>query len=341
VDVTGTAGPVLEVSLLTTEIATAIGVLRPVSDVSFSVHAGETLCLVGESGSGKSMLGLSIMRVLPRTAQIVSGSVRLQGRELIALPEEEMRAVRGGVVAMVPQDPMTAFDPLYTIGDQIAEAIRVHRSPARNSARQQTLEVLEQVGLPDPPRIAASLPSQLSGGMNQRALIAMALATDPVLLIADEPTTALDVTVQAQVLELLLELRRARGLAILLVTHDMGVAAMVADRIAVMYAGRLVEVGSTGSLFSEPRHPYTVGLIEAAHESTAADGRFHSIPGAPPNLLALAPGCAFASRCAYARERCRAAVPDLRDFGGLRAACVLEDDERPWIGSYERANARA
>jgi oligopeptide/dipeptide ABC transporter ATP-binding protein len=332
---------VLEVSGLTTEITTALGVLRPVSDVSLSIRVGETLCLVGESGSGKTLLGLSIMRVLPRTARIIQGSIRLGGRELTALKEAEMRAVRGGVISTVPQDPMTAFDPIYTVGDQIAEAIRVHRSSGRNVARQQMLDSLEQVGLPDPARIARSLSSQLSGGMNQRALIAMALATDPVLIIADEPTTALDVTVQAQVLELLVNLQQARGLAILLVTHDMGVAAMTADRIAVMYAGRIVEVGSTELLFSEPRHPYTVGLIEAARESMAVSGRYHSIPGNPPNLLSLPPGCAFASRCAYAQQKCQEEVPQLRDFNGLRAACVLEDGERPWIGSFDEEGARA
>ncbi len=274
-------------------------------------------------------------------ARIVGGSVRLAGRELTSLGAEEMRAVRGGVVSMVPQDPMTAFDPLYSIGDQIVEAIRVHRRPGREPARERMLRVLGQVGLPDPAGIARSLPSQLSGGMNQRALIAMALATDPQLIIADEPTTALDVTVQAQVLELLLSLQRERGLAILLVTHDMGVAAMTADRIAVMYAGRIVEVGPTERLFAEPRHAYTVGLIDAAHESMSVDGPFRSIPGNPPNLLALPDGCAFAPRCVHARPRCTEGVPALREFGDLRAACVLEDAERPWLPARAAEDAHA
>jgi peptide/nickel transport system ATP-binding protein len=326
------ADTILEVSSLTTEIDVEHGSIRPVNDVSLSVRRGETLCLVGESGSGKSMFALSIMRVLPFRGRIVSGEVRLDGIELTALAEPEMRRVRGHRIAIVPQEPMTAFDPLLSVGSQIVETIRAHIELSKGEAEARMLSVLEQVHLPSPARVAKALPSQLSGGMNQRALIAMALATEPVLLLADEPSTALDVTVQAQVLELLTEIQAARGLAIVLITHDMGVAAMVADRIAVMYAGRIIEHGPTGALFERPRHPYTLGLIDAARESFEP-GTFPSIPGSPPNLLALPPGCAFAPRCPFARAACDAAPPELRSFGDTHAACVLDDAERPWLQS--------
>jgi oligopeptide/dipeptide ABC transporter ATP-binding protein len=299
--------------------------------VSFKVDRGETLALVGESGSGKSMLALSIMRVLPPKARVSLGTVLLNGTDLTSASEHEMREIRGHRVAMVPQDPMTAFDPLLTVGDQIIESIQAHDSRAPQAARERMLLLLEQVRLPDPHRVAKALTSQLSGGMNQRALIAMALATSPYVLLADEPTTALDVTVQAQVLELLKDLQRQRGLAVLLITHDMGVAAMAADRIAVMYAGRIVEEGRTGAIFQQARHPYTVGLMQAASAGRSSDGRHASIPGSPPNLLSLPPGCAFAPRCLYARPPCETGVPALRSFQEVRAACVLEDLERPWL----------
>jgi peptide/nickel transport system ATP-binding protein len=321
----------LDISDLTTEIDTAAGTIRPVAGVSLAVKRGRTLCLVGESGSGKSMLALSVMRVLPSGAHITSGSISLEHTDLTALGEREMRSVRGRDVAIVPQDPMTAFDPLLTVGSQIVESIRTHLHLRKEPARARMLEALDQVHLPNPRRVARSLPSQLSGGMNQRALIAMALATEPSVLLADEPTTALDVTVQAQVLELLEEVQEKRGLAIVLITHDMGVAAAVADEVAVMYAGRIVERGPMRAIFDEPRHPYTVGLITAARESYLPGTAFRSIPGAPPNLLALPGGCAFAPRCAFARTACSDGPPPLRPFDALRAACVLEDHERPWL----------
>ena len=314
--------------------------IRPVNEVSLEIHRGETLCLVGESGSGKSMLALSVMRVLPTNARLVSGAVHLEGEELTVVTDDEMRRRRGHRIAMVPQDPMTAFDPLYNIGDQIVEVIRTHTSASRRDARQRMLSTLTQVRLPDPPRIAESLPSQLSGGMNQRALIAMALATDPIVILADEPTTALDVTVQAQVLELLADIQRSRGLALLLITHDMGVAATVADRIAVMYAGRIVEEGATAALFARPRHPYTVGLIRAAQDANLPGSSYYSIGGAPPNLAALPRGCSFGSRCGFRRDECEARVPELRIFEGNRAACILEDAERPWITHSPTASSQ-
>jgi peptide/nickel transport system ATP-binding protein len=324
-------GNVLDISDLTTEIDTAAGTIRPVASVALAVGRGATLCLVGESGSGKSMLALSVMRVLPAGAHITAGSISLGGTDLTALSEREMRAVRGRDIAIVPQDPMTAFDPLLSVGSQIVESIRTHLRLNKDQARARMLEALDQVHLPNPRRVASSLPSQLSGGMNQRALIAMALATEPRVLLADEPTTALDVTVQAQVLELLAEVQRDRGLAIVLITHDMGVAAAVADEVAVMYAGRIVEHGPMRSIFHEPRHPYTVGLISAARESYLPGTAFRSIPGAPPNLLALPDGCAFATRCAFARTACLDGPPALRNFVELEAACILEDQERPWL----------
>jgi oligopeptide/dipeptide ABC transporter ATP-binding protein len=277
------------------------------------------------------MLALSVMRVLPAGARVASGTILLEGTDLVALSQREMRSVRGRDIAIVPQDPMTAFDPLLTVGSQIIESIQTHLNVAKEQARSRMLDALDQVHLPNPKRVARALPSQLSGGMNQRALIAMALATEPRVLLADEPTTALDVTVQAQVLELLAELQRERGLAIVLITHDMGVAAAVADEVAVMYAGRIVEQGSMRAIFHEPRHPYTVGLIAAARESYLPGTAFRSIPGAPPNLHALPPGCAFAPRCGFARSACNAAPPPLRQFATVTAACILEDGERPWL----------
>jgi oligopeptide/dipeptide ABC transporter ATP-binding protein len=324
---------VLDISDLTTEIETAAGPIYPVARVSLTVRRGQTLCLVGESGSGKSMLALSVMRVLPAGARISAGSISLAGSVISALGEREIRAVRGRDVAIVPQDPMTAFDPLLKVGVQIVESIRTHLRVSKQDARERMLRALEQVHLPNPERVARALPSQLSGGMNQRALIAMALATEPKLILADEPTTALDVTVQAQVLELLRELQTARGLAILLITHDMGVAAAVADEVAVMYAGKIVERGPKHAIFNEPRHPYTVGLIAAARESFLPGTTFRSIPGAPPNLHALPSGCAFAPRCSFARAECVQDQPALRPFSDQRAACILADDDRPWLTS--------
>lgn len=329
---------VLSVSGLTTEIVRGHDRIVPVRDVTLEVSAGETLCVVGESGSGKSLLGLSLMQVLPPGALITGGSVQLAGEDLVGAPERRLREVRGGRIAMVLQDPMTAFDPLLTIGKQIDEAVRAHSRVSSNLARARTLGALEQVRLPDPHRVAQTLPSQLSGGMNQRALIAMALATDPLVLIADEPTTALDATVQAQVLDLLRELQTSMGLAILLITHDMGVAAMIGHRVAVMYAGRLVEVGPIRGLFRHARHPYTVGLMAAAREEGRHDQNRASIPGAPPDLTQLPPGCSFAPRCGFVRAGCTDAPPELRPFDDVRAACILSDTERPWLQAVASAH---
>ena len=330
-----TAAPLLEVSGLRTEIVTARGAIRPVADVSFTLGQQETVCLVGESGSGKSLLSRSLMGVLPDGASVVAGTIRLEGEQITGARGPAARALRGGRLAFVPQDPMTAFDPLYRVGDQIIEALLAHEDIAWEAAAGRMLASLGDVGMPDPMRVARSLPGQLSGGMNQRALIAMALVTRPRVLLADEPTTALDSTVQAQVLELLKRLQDERGLAILLVTHDMGVAAAIADRILVMYGGRIVEDGATAAVFAEPRHPYTHGLIESSRASLAADRSYHWIAGAPPDLHAMPAGCAFAARCPHAREACRAELPPMRALGRTRSACVLTDAERPWLQRKE------
>jgi oligopeptide/dipeptide ABC transporter ATP-binding protein len=321
----------LEVDALRTEIDTPRGVITPVCDVSLTLARGETICLVGESGSGKSLLGRSLMRVLPEGGRIASGTIMLEDTNVTALGEAALRSLRGARIAFVPQDPMTAFDPLFRVGDQIVEAILAHRDMRWEAAVERMLDVLADVGLPDPMRVARSLPSQLSGGMSQRALIAMALSADPAVLIADEPTTALDMTVQAQVLDLLARIQADRGLGVLFVTHDMGVAASIADRILVMYAGRIVEEGPVDAMFAAPRHPYTRGLIASSRAALALDRRYHWISGSPPDLYELPSGCSFSARCEFAREECRTAVPAMRALGRTRAACVLEDDERPWL----------
>jgi oligopeptide/dipeptide ABC transporter ATP-binding protein len=327
--------PLLEVSGLRTEIDTDRGAIRPVHDVSFTLSQGETVCLVGESGSGKSLLARSLMGVLPERASVVAGTIHLGGEEITRLRGSTARKLRGGRLAFVPQEPMTAFDPLYRVGDQTIEALLAHEGISWDDAANRMLAALGDVGLPDPMRAARSLPGQLSGGMNQRALIAMALVTGPMVLIADEPTTALDSTVQAQVLELLKRLQVERGLGVLLVTHDMGVAATMADRILVMYGGRIVEDGATAAVFAEPRHPYTHGLIESSRASLAADRSYHWIAGAPPDLHAMPPGCAFAPRCPHARDACTEAVPVMRSIGRTAYACVLSDEERPWLNEKE------
>jgi oligopeptide/dipeptide ABC transporter ATP-binding protein len=328
----------LEVTGLRVEIDTPRGVVTPVRDVSLTLRAGETVCLVGESGSGKSILSRSLLRVLPPGGRVAAGTVTLEDQELTTLPEPALRRLRGARIAFVPQDPMTGFDPLYRIGDQIIETVLAHENAPWERARDRMLEGLADVGMPDPVRVARSLPSQLSGGMNQRALIAMALVSGPAILVADEPTTALDMTVQAQVLDLLARIEADRGLAVLLVTHDMGVAATVADRVLVMYAGRIVEEGPAQAVFAEPRHPYTRGLIDSAQAALEFDAPYRWIAGSPPDIHELPPGCNFAPRCPYARAECLAAPPALRPTSRTRAACVLDDDERPWLAT---AHSRA
>ncbi len=305
--------PILEVSGLTTVFHTRTGIVRAVQDVSFSVEPGETLAIVGESGCGKTMTALSLMRLVPTPpGEITAGTVKLAGTDLLALDEASMRRMRGSKIAMIFQEPMTALNPLLTVGRQIAEMVSLHENVSRRAANARAVEMLHQVKIPAPARRAREYPHQMSGGMRQRAMIAMALACRPKVLIADEPTTALDVTIQAQVLDLIDDLRRELGTAVVLITHDLGVVAEVADRMIVMYAGRKVEEGLTRSLFADPCHPYLQGLLASIPRFGGTENaRLREIPGIVPPLSALPPGCAFAPRCPAAIETCRNAVPAL------------------------------
>ena len=309
---------ILEITDLHTEIKLRRSVVHPVDGVSLSVDAGECLGIVGESGSGKSMTALSVMRLLPSGGDITGGSIVLDDTDITALDEDKMQHVRGNLVGMVFQDPMTSLNPTMRIGDQIAESVRIHRGASKHEAMARAVEVLGLVGMPRPEERVGNFPHQLSGGMRQRVMIAMALACEPKLLIADEPTTALDVTIQKQILELIDDLRARLGMAVILVTHDLGVIAGRADRVAVMYAGRIVETTSTATLFASPRHPYTEALFEALPEKSAAGPvvkRLYNIPGQPPDLTSPPPGCKFAPRCRYAQEKCQEIEPSITTSG--------------------------
>ena len=299
--------PLLEVKNLKTYFATARGEVRSVDDVSFTLDSGETLCVVGESGCGKSVTALSIMRLVASPGYIASGEILFEGRDLLKLSEDEMRGLRGDDIAMIFQDPMTSLNPVYTVGEQIAEAIRLHRGVSKKEAWNQAIEGMRDVAIPSPESRAKTYPHEMSGGMRQRVMIAMALACDPKLLIADEPTTALDVTIQAQILQELAELQTKRQLGLLLITHDLGVVAETADRVAVMYAGKIVEEAPVRELFARPRHPYTEGLLRAVPQLGAKghQTRLQTIEGVVPNPLELPPGCRFAPRCQHTQEQCR------------------------------------
>jgi len=320
-------GPLLEVRDLRTYFRTEAGVARAVDGVSFGIERGEALGVVGESGSGKTVTALSILRLVPDPpGRIEPGSsIRYAGRELLALDGSEMRAVRGNDVAMVFQEPMTSLNPVFTVGEQVAEAVRLHRGAGAADAQRRAVEMLGLVGLPSPPETARAYPHQLSGGQRQRVMIAMALACDPGLLIADEPTTALDVTIQAQILDLLRDLRRRLGMALLLITHDLGVVARVADRVAVMYGGRIVEEGVARRVLEAPRHPYTQGLLRAMPRLDTPVDTLDAIPGQVPAATAWPAGCRFHPRCARAWQACRESEPDLFDpAGGGASRCWLE-----------------
>ncbi len=302
-------GPVLEVQGLTIEIETPAGTIRPVRDVSLAVQPGQTLAIVGESGSGKSLTGLAVMGLLPLAARVVSGAAWVDGRDVLRLPEPELRRMRGASMATVFQDPLSSLNPVHRVGAQIVEAIEAHARPGARAAQARAAALLKRVGIPDPARCATAFPHELSGGMRQRAMIAMSIANDPRLLVADEPTTALDVTIQAQVLALIGDLKRERGMAVVFITHSLPVVAEIADRVAVMYAGEVVEQGGTAEMFGAPLHPYTRALLRSA---PGEDGGLpEGIPGIVPLPYALPPGCVFAPRCAYRAAACEAAPPPL------------------------------
>ena len=329
--------PLLEVAGLRTEIRTRSATVQAVRDVSFSIAPGETVGLVGESGCGKSMTGMSLMRLLPPGGQIASGSVKLDGKELTTLSESEIRRVRGNNVSMIFQDPMTSLNPTMTVGDQIAEPAIIHRGLSQKDALKRAVEVLDLVGMPKPAERLRSYPHQLSGGLRQRVVIATALVCEPQLLIADEPTTALDVTIQGQILTLLDRLKDELHMSMLLITHDLGVIAGRADRVMVMYAGEIVESSDTGALFASMRHPYTQALFEAMPPLVTDRTKvLYSIPGMPPSLVSPLPGCSFAPRCRYAKDECTAENPPLGGGGSGAPVRVF----LPGARSARRGRAR-
>ena len=305
-----TASPILEVKGLETHLFTKRGIGRAVAGVSFALKAGETLGLVGESGSGKSLTCLSVLRLNPQPAsRIVAGQVLFHGEDLLAKSDAEIRHYRGNKIAMVLQDPMTALNPVFTIGDQIYEALRLHRGLRGSRLKEVAAALLGRVRIPKPEERLSTYPHHFSGGMRQRVVGAIALAGSPSVLIADEPTTALDVTVQAAYLDLLKEIQAEEGLGILFITHDFAVVARMCDRVAVMYAGKIVETAPTGTLFDSPKHPYTEALLRSVPDVTKRDDRLYSIEGQPPSVFSPLPGCAFAPRCPYADEKCRTIAP--------------------------------
>jgi peptide/nickel transport system ATP-binding protein len=335
----------LEVRNLQTHFPTRAGLVRAVDGVSFHLDRGELLGLVGESGCGKSMTALSVMRLISPPGKIVNGEILFDGKDLLKISDAEMREMRGDDIAMIFQDPMTSLNPVFTVGEQIAEALRLHRKLNRNDARKATIEAMREVAIPDPARRVNDYPHQLSGGMRQRVMIAMALACNPKLLIADEPTTALDVTIQAQILELLDELRKQRELAVLLITHDLGVVAEVADRVAVMYTGRIVEESPVDELFARPKHPYTEGLLRSVPKLTSAEliknERLETIEGVVPRPTDLPPGCHFAPRCRHRMPRCTAEeIPLYQLEGNVEVRCVLYDLAAAVAADHEGVHER-
>ena len=319
--------PVLQVENLRVTFATPREQLQALCGVSFDVREGEIYGLVGESGCGKSVTGLSVLRLVPPPGAIAGGEIRFRGDNLLTRSEREMQAIRGASIAMIFQDPTSSLNPVFQIGSQLSDVLRQHQAVSKAEARSSVLQTFEAVGLPDAQRVYRSYPHELSGGMQQRVMIAMALLCSPALLIADEPTTALDVTIQAQILWLLRDLRARTGIAILLITHDLGVVREVCDRVAVMYAGQVVESCSTEALFAAPRHPYTQGLMAATPSATPRGQRLQAIPGVVPANPGRITGCPFASRCAFVMERCRVEMPRFQMVDtGHYAACHLLDE---------------
>jgi oligopeptide/dipeptide ABC transporter ATP-binding protein len=318
----------LEVRGLQTYLTTSLGVIKAVDGVSFDVKEGETVAIVGESGCGKSMTALSIMRLIPRPqAAIVGGEIRFQGNDLLKLDDEEVRRVRGAEIAMIFQEPMTSLNPVLTIERQITETLEAHRPISKQEARSRALELLRLVGISDPAERLAGYPHQFSGGMRQRVMIAIALACNPKLILADEPTTALDVTIQAQLLELMRGLSQQFGVALVLITHNLGVVARYADRVNVMYAGKIIESGSAAEIYRDPRHPYTIGLLHSVPRlDQPRKSKLEPIEGQPPDLWNLPPGCSFAPRCRFVVEKCAHDAPSLRQIeDGHHSACWVAE----------------
>jgi oligopeptide/dipeptide ABC transporter ATP-binding protein len=316
------ASVLLRVQDLKTYFYTTDGTVPAVDGVSFEIHEGETLAIVGESGCGKSVTALSIMRLIASPGKITAGQILFQGRDLVQLPENEMYSIRGSRISMIFQEPMTSLNPVFTIGDQISEALMIHQAMSKEAALTRTIQLLKQVQISEPEKRVRAFPHELSGGMRQRVMIAMALACAPSLLIADEATTALDVTIQAQILELLKELKERLGLAVALITHDLGVVAEMAQRVVVMYVGKIVEEADVVTLFKSPKHPYTRSLLSSIPTlQSSADQRLHVIKGSVPNLYrALPPGCRFAPRCPDVFDRCRQEEPPLLQVGQCQTA---------------------
>jgi peptide/nickel transport system ATP-binding protein len=323
--------PLLSVRDLTVEFPTRRGTLRAVDGVSFDVAAGEVLGIVGESGAGKSLTGAAIIRLLEPPGRIAAGAVGLQGERIDQLSAAAFRHIRGARIGMVFQDPLSSLNPLYTIGRQIIETIETHLAVSAAQARRRAVALLSEVGIPAAEQRLDAYPHEFSGGMRQRVVIALALAAEPELVIADEPTTALDVSVQAQVIAVLKRLTRDRGTAVILITHDMGVIAETADRVAVMYAGRIVEIGPVREVIQHPRHPYTRGLMGSIPTLTGSRSRLEQIPGTMPRLSEIPPGCAFNPRCPLAFARCRAERPQLTLHGPAEAACFALDEAMPRV----------
>ena len=305
--------PLLQVNNLQTFFFTNEGLVKAISGIDFHIDAGETLALVGESGCGKSMTALSLLRLVPEPGRIVEGEIRFNGKDLLRMPLEEMRRVRGNRISMIFQEPMTSLNPVFRIGDQIAEVLLLHKGRSRQEALETAVDLMHQVGIPAPRERLKDFPHQLSGGMRQRVMIAMALACNPQLLIADEPTTALDVTIQAQILELLARLKSERGMATLMITHDLGIVAKTADRVAIMYAGRMLEVASVQELFANPLHPYTLGLLACIPRVGEKRHRLQPINGTVPNPGNLPEGCSFLERCPQAFAPCEGRMPPLQE----------------------------
>ena len=331
-------GALLEVKGLKTHFYTRDGVVKAVDGVTFSLDTGKTLAIVGESGSGKSVTALSLMRLIPDPpGKIVEGSIDLRGESVLAMPDDKVRELRGNRIAMIFQDPMTSLNPVYRVGHQIAEALRLHKNMDRKAAEARAVEMLDLVGIPNAAQRARDYPHQFSGGMRQRAMIAMALACDPDILIADEPSTALDVTIQAQILELMIELQQRTGAAIIMITHDLGVVADMASDVMVMYAGKQVEYGTAEEVFYEPLHPYTWGLLDSLPRHDIDEkGTLLPIEGQPPSLIDVPSGCSFHPRCPYAQDVCKVRTPELRDIkDGHLAACHFSGNDE-----FKRRQAR-